>query len=159
MDHDTSTDLILWRHAQAVDATTDIEDLKRPLTQQGEEQAREMAGWLKRHLPPDVRILVSPALRTRQTVLRLTKNRYTIEPALAPDTSVQALLKACHWPQGGKPVLVVGHQPTLGMVVQQLLGMHMPCAIKKGAVWWLQHRVREGESQIILKAVQNPRML
>ena len=54
---------------------------------------------------------------------------------------------------------MVGHQPTLGDVAQRLLGMRMSCAIKKGAVWWLQLRVREGQEQVILKAVQNPRML
>ena len=66
-------ELILWRHAQAVDADGTIDDLKRSLTQEGEHQAAEMAAWLARHMPTDTRILVSPALRTRQTVLRLTK--------------------------------------------------------------------------------------
>ena len=39
------------------------------------------------------RILVSPALRTRQTVLRLTKRNYTIVPELAPDRNADDLLQ------------------------------------------------------------------
>ena len=152
-------ELILWRHAQAVDADGTIDDLKRSLTQEGEHQAAEMAAWLARHMPTDARILVSPALRTRQTVLRLTKRNYTLVPELAPDRNADDLLQAAGWPEAGGTVLVVGHQPTLGDVAQRLLGMRMRCAIKKGAVWWLQLRVREGQEQVILKAVQNPRML
>lgn len=152
-------DLILWRHAQAVDADDHIDDLKRPLTREGEEQAKEMAVWLRRHLPADTRVLVSPALRTRQTALRLTKNGYTICQELAPNGQVDDLLRVVGWPDAGTAALVVGHQPTLGLVAQRLLGMQMPCAIKKGSVWWLQSREREGESQIILRAVQSPRLL
>lgn len=152
-------DLILWRHAQAVDADEGLDDLKRPLTDEGEEQAKEMAGWLKRHLPKDTRILTSPALRTRQTVLRLTKQDYHVVNALAPDATPETLLEVVNWPGSVEPVLVVGHQPTLGEVAQKLLGMQMDCSIKKGAVWWLHRRVRDGQEQVILKAVQNPRML
>ena len=36
-------ELILWRHAQAVDADGTIDDLKCSLTQEGEHQAAEMA--------------------------------------------------------------------------------------------------------------------
>ena len=152
-------DLILWRHAIAVDADEGLDDLKRPLTEEGEDQAKEMAGRLKRHLPRNTRILTSPALRTRQTVLRLTKRNYTLVPELAPARNADDLLQAAGWPEAGGTVLVVGHQPPLGDVSQRLLGMRMSCAIKKGAVWWLQLRVREGQEQVILKAVQNPRML
>ncbi|MFM2324898.1 SixA phosphatase family protein [Brachymonas denitrificans] len=152
-------DLILWRHAIAVDADEGLDDLKRPLTEEGEDQAKEMAGWLKRHLPRNTRILTSPALRTRQTVLRLTKTDYRVVNELAPNATPDTLLRVVNWPLSEEPVLVVGHQPTLGEVAQKLLGMQMGCSIKKGAVWWLHHRVRDGKGQVILKAVQNPRML
>ena len=69
------------------------------------------------------------------------------------------LLQAAGWPDAGGTVLVVGHQPILGDVAQRLLGMQMSCSVKKGAVWWLQKRVREDQEQVVLKAVQNPRML
>ncbi len=101
-------DLILWRHAQAVDADDHIDDLKRPLTREGEEQAKEMAVWLRRHLPADTRVLVSPALRTRQTALRLTKNGYTICQELAPNGQVDDLLRVVGWPDAGTAALWSG---------------------------------------------------
>ena len=152
-------DLILWRHATAVDHSDAIDDLRRPLTQEGERQAKDMAAWLKRYLPPDTRILTSPALRTRQTVLRLTRHNYNVVNDLAPTARVDDILRACDWPNAKQPVLVVGHQPALGEVLRQLLGMEAECAIKKGAVWWLQQREREGRTQVVLRTVQTPKML
>ena len=152
-------DLLLWRHAQAVDFDNTIDDMKRPLTKHGEAQAIAMAAWLKKHLPAHTRVLCSPALRTRQTVLRFTRNGYTLCPELAPGASVDDLLQAAGWPDNKHPVLIVGHQPTLGLTVQRLLGMNTPCSVKKGALWWLRHRVREEESQVVLITVQNPQML
>jgi phosphohistidine phosphatase len=54
-------------------------------------------------------------------------------------------------------VLVIGHQPTLGLVAAQLLsGTAQPWAVKKGAVWWLRSREREGEGQVVLVNVISP---
>lgn len=152
-------DLLLWRHAKAVDADETIDDLQRPLTQEGEIQAKEMAVWLKRNMPANTRIVSSPAVRTRQTVLHLSKKNHHISKHIAPSASVADLLKAADWENGKQPVLLVGHQPTLGLVAQHLLGMDMPCSIKKGAVWWLRRRVRYGQTQVVLMAVQNPSLL
>ena len=44
-------DLILWRHAEALDESEEMEDLQRPLTSRGEKQAARMAAWLDRQLP------------------------------------------------------------------------------------------------------------
>ena len=58
---------------------------------------------------------------------------------------------------GSEPVLVVGHQPTLGQVAALVLtGQPLPWAVKKGAVWWLRTRDREGDEQVVLQAVQSP---
>jgi phosphohistidine phosphatase len=57
-------------------------------------------------------------------------------------------------------VLVVGHQPTLGQVIARLLGLSQSeCAVKKGAVWWLHQREREGSIQTVLLTVQTPELL
>jgi phosphohistidine phosphatase len=48
----------------------------------------------------------------------------------------------------------------LGGVIAHLL--HMPddaCAIRKGAVWWLRRRSREGLDQTVLLAVTSPEKL
>ena len=152
-------DLILWRHAEAVESDDAAGDLERPLTSRGERQAARMAAWLNQHLPATTRVLASPARRTQQTALALERKFRTV-PALAPDASVTALLEAARWPDAKEPVLVIGHQPTLGMTAAQLLsGADQPWAVKKGAVWWLRSREREGEGQVVLVNVIAPDQL
>jgi phosphohistidine phosphatase len=149
-------DLILWRHAEAVEGGEGLDDLERPLTSRGERHAARMAAWLNQHLPATTRVLASPARRTQQTALALDRKFRTV-PALAPDASVSTLLDAARWPDAKEPVLVIGHQPTLGMVAAYLLsGTEQPWAVKKGAVWWLRSREREGEGQVVLVNVISP---
>ena len=149
-------DLILWRHAEAVLEHAAQDDLERALTPKGERQAQRVADWLNQRLAHSTRILVSPALRCQQTAKALGKSFKTIA-ALAPGEGVDAVLKAARWPDASEPVLVVGHQPTLGLVASQLLTqVAQPWAVKKGAVWWLRDRDREGLAQIVLQAVIGP---
>ena len=115
-------DLILWRHAEAFDLPEGQSDLERRLTPRGEKHAARMAEWLDQQLPDGMRILCSPAVRTVQTANAL-KRKYKVRDALAPGASVQDVLESAGWPQARKPVLVVGHQPTLGQVVSHLFGM------------------------------------
>ena len=84
-------DLILWRHAEAIEAQDSNEDLDRALTPKGERQAQRMAAWLNRQLPSSARVLVSPARRAQQTAAALGRKLRT-HPALAPDATVEALL-------------------------------------------------------------------
>lgn len=151
-------DLILWRHAEAVDAVDDdpVFDMGRQLTPKGRRQAARMAAWLRRSLPDSTRILVSPALRCQQTAKALGRKFRTVE-AIAPDAAPAAVLAAARWPESGEPVLVVGHQPTLGLVASLLLaGTAQPWSVKKGAVWWLRSRDREGSAPVVLHAVLGP---
>jgi len=149
-------DLILWRHAEAHVQREGQSDLDRALTSKGERQAQRMAEWLNHRLAHSTRILVSPALRAQQTAQALHKGFKTVE-AIGPGGTVEALLKAARWPDGAEPVLVVGHQPTLGLVAAYVLaGEVQPWAVKKGAVWWLRTRDRDGEANVVLQAVQAP---
>lgn len=149
-------DLILWRHAEAQVAREGQPDLERALTAKGERQAHRMADWLNQRLAHTTRILVSPALRCQQTAKALGKNFKTLD-ALGPDQGWESLLQSVRWPDAGEPVLVVGHQPTLGLVAGRLLsGTPQPWAIKKGAVWWLRDRDREDGVSVVLLAVQSP---
>jgi len=149
-------DLILWRHAEAHPAREGQDDLSRTLTSKGERQAQRMAEWLNQRLPQSTRILASPAMRTQQTARALGRHVKTV-PALAPDASPVAVLSAVRWPDASEPVLVVGHQPTLGQLAALLLA-ESPQAwvVKKGAVWWLRQRTRGEVSQVVLQAVQGP---
>ena len=152
-------DLILWRHAEAHELEEGGDDLQRRLTPKGEKHAARMAQWLDQQLPEGVRILCSPAVRAEQTVRALNR-KYKIRDALAPGATVQDVLETAGWPQAKYPVLVVGHQPTLGAVVSQLFGMGTePMAIRKGAVWWLRSRQREGQDQTVILSVMTPERL
>jgi phosphohistidine phosphatase len=152
-------DLILWRHAEADEAGEGVDDLERALTPKGERQAERMAGWLLRQLASTTRVLVSPAVRAQQTAQTLERKFKTVD-ALAPGASVEALLHAARWPDAREPVLVVGHQPTLGMTVAYLLsGATTPWALRKGAVVWLRGREREGQMQVVLHAALAPDMV
>ena len=149
-------DLILWRHAEAFEMREVEIDLDRALTPKGERQAQRMAEWLNKRLAHSTRILVSPAVRCQQTAKALGKKFKTLAE-LAPDGNGEVLLKAARWPDASEPVLVIGHQPTLGFVASYLLS-EQPQAwtIKKGAVWWIRSRNREDTEQVILQAVQSP---
>jgi phosphohistidine phosphatase len=148
-------DLILWRHAEAELLRDGGLDLDRALTAKGERQAQRMAQWLNQRMAETTRILVSPAVRTQATAKALGRDFRTV-PALAPDAGVEALLHAARWPRSSEPVLIVGHQPTLGLLAARLLcGHDQAWAVKKGAVWWLRSREREGHFEVVLQAVQS----
>ena len=164
-------DLILWRHADAGEPVDDVVlDLQRELSSRGQKQAARMADWLNRFLPDSTRVLVSPALRCQQTAQALGRKFQTRE-ALGPGGGVDALLALARWPDRREPVLVVGHQPTLGMTAALLMaGLQGPAeaageqpphatpawSVRKGAVWWLRHRERGGVAEVVLVSVRSP---
>jgi phosphohistidine phosphatase len=159
-------DLILWRHAEAHDHPDPVNgqqgdplDLARRLTARGDKQAARMAGWLDRQLPDGARIYASPAVRAEQTALALGR-KLKLRDELAPDGDPLTLLELVQWPNGKSPVVVVGHQPMLGSVIARLLGLPEEyCPMKKGALWWLRHRERNGALQTVLVTVQTPELI
>ena len=152
-------DLIFWRHAEAFDALEGQDDLSRTLTPKGEKQAAMMSQWLDRQLPDGIRVMSSPAVRCEQTVKALgRKVKYKSE--LLPNASLDDLLITAGWPDSKMSVLIVGHQPVLGRAVAYLLGLpDGECSVRKGAVWWLRSRVRDGDTQTIVVSVQTPELL
>lgn len=150
-------DLVLWRHADAIDLELVGDDMLRTLTPKGDKQATKMGAWLDRQLPAGTKVFSSPALRADQTARALDR-KYKTSPALAPLASVEDLLELVHWPNATGCALVVGHQPTLGKTIARLLGLsEQECALRKGAVWWL--RYRERMTQTLVVTVQSPDML
>jgi phosphohistidine phosphatase len=149
-------DLILWRHAEAEEADDGGDDLKRPLTARGERQAARMAQWLQRQLPDGVRVLCSPAERAQRTAMRLER-RFRTMPELAPPASAAQLLAAAGWPDAKRAVLAVGHQPSLGRAAAlALTGQEADWSVRKGAIWWLRWRERDGEPGAVLHCVMSP---
>jgi len=149
-------ELIFWRHAEAEDEREGLPDLERALTRRGVEQAARVAAWLEPLLPRDTRILCSPALRCEQTVLPLGR-KYELREDLQPGAIPDALLDAAQWPVARQAVLIVGHQPVIGETLAKLLRIQGgSVAVRKGAVWWLRSRERDGDDQTVVWAVQTP---
>ncbi len=149
-------DLILWRHADAEDWVEGCDDQARALTPRGAKQAARVASWLDRQLPEGTRILCSPAKRCEQTAVALGR-KFKIRAELGTGGSVEQLLAATHWPGAKQTVLVIGHQPVLGETIARLLPFKFDaCPVRKGAVWWLRTRERDGHQQTVVAAVQSP---
>jgi phosphohistidine phosphatase len=149
-------ELILWRHAEAVDG---FPDQSRALTKKGVHQSERMAEFLKTRLPSDTRILVSPALRAQQTA-RALANNFITEPAINVHATPQAVLNAAGWPAAVRTTLLVGHQPWLGEVAALIMTGKADCwSIKKGSVWWFSHRERDGGAHTNLRLVISPEQL
>ena len=73
-------DLVLWRHAEAIDLDLVGDDMLRTLSPKGEKQALRMGAWLDRQLPAGTKVFSSPALRERQP-----PERTTLVAVLSPD--------------------------------------------------------------------------
>jgi phosphohistidine phosphatase len=155
--------LLLVRHAAAVPAgTPGIADDERPLTQKGASKFRIAAKGLARIARrPDV-LLTSPLPRARATAeiaaQAFKRLEPTVEPALAHG-SVDDILTALGKRPAGATVALVGHEPTMSMILARLLGAvdGERLAFKKGGaalvdlpdgpsaggrlVWFLQPKV------------------
>jgi len=123
-----SRQLLILRHAKSDWRAAVSTDFDRPLARRGRKAAAAMGGWLRGHrLIPDL-ILASPALRARQTVLRLCKAAAIPEATItwAPElygaevADLLELLAGC--PAGGRRVMVVGHNPGLAHLLRYLAG-------------------------------------
>ena len=152
-------DLILWRHAEAADPERGQSDMQRALTPKGQKQARRMAEWLTSQLPESCKVLVSPALRTLQTVEPLGR-KFKVMPELAPGADPEEVLRAANWPNARDPVLIVGHQPTLGQVAALLMsGQAQYWEMKKASAWWFVQREPNDPGSLYLKAVMAPDLI
>jgi phosphohistidine phosphatase len=149
-------ELILWRHAEAAPGDPDA---ARPLTDHGRAQAERVARWLAPRLPRKLRTIVSPARRAQETARALGGSFETVE-ALAPGSDATALLGAACWPDADRPVLVVGHQPTLGEAAARLLeGRQAAAHMGTGAVWWLRAKSGKGRTSALLLLALEPEIL
>jgi phosphohistidine phosphatase len=147
--------LFLWRHADAQPGTP---DRARSLSPEGLKEAALTGQWLDTVLPDDTLILVSQALRTRQTADALGRHYETHENA-AIGSRPEDLLSAANWPTGKKTVLIVSHQPLLGYLASLLLcGEKQAWHIERSNVWWFETSGKN-HSETRLKAVVSPSLL
>ena len=149
-------DLILWRHAQAAAGEPDS---ARPLTKRGHRQAERMARFLAPRLPADLRVIVSPARRAQETARALGRSFETVE-RIAPGCGIEEILDAAGWPESERPVLLVGHQPTLGEVAAKLVeGRGSGWNLGTGAVCWLRGHPRKDVREATLLLSIGPEIL
>lgn len=153
-------ELLLWRHAEAEGQhSAHPDDVLRALTPHGQNQAERMAAWLEPRLPVGTRILCSPALRCEGTVAYLGR-KYKLCNELLPSASLQDMLQLIRWPDRETPTLIVGHQPVLGELIARLIGTKEPeVSVRKGALWWLRSRQRDGKLQTVTHCVIGPDLI
>jgi phosphohistidine phosphatase len=114
--------LVLVRHAQAGDAASDRD---RALTEHGQRQADAVGDELARiGIAPD-RVLVSPALRTRQTWERVVAALGSVpEPEFDErvyDNTVDGLFEVIRESdEDDGTLVVVGHNPAVGQLTHDL---------------------------------------
>ena len=114
--------LLLVRHAQAADAPVDAD---RTLTERGIRHATAIGSWLRRAAFVPDRVVVSPAVRARQTwelaSARLAPDLTPIVDARLYDNTVELLLAVIREaPDDGSTVAVVGHNPSVGELASVL---------------------------------------
>jgi phosphohistidine phosphatase len=135
---------VIWllRHGEAADGSPDAE---RPLTERGEEQARQ-AGTALRALGVKLDgCLASPKVRAADTARlaldELDRLEVTIEPALGGGPFDPESLAA----KVGEDVLLVGHDPDFSMAVHKLTGAQV--RMKKGGL----AAIHKGELMALLR--------
>ncbi len=147
-----SAQLILWRHAHAEEG---LADSARRLTSRGHKQAARIAQWLDARLPDQYRLIVSPAVRAQQTARALSR-KFLTDHELSVDTNPSRMIAAINWPESGGTTVLVGHQPSLGALAALLIGRHNESwNIRKGAVWWLEHR----DGGVSIRAIIDPSLI
>ncbi|MCZ2814526.1 SixA phosphatase family protein [Modestobacter sp. VKM Ac-2984] len=109
--------LVLVRHAQAGSAAVDAD---RPLTAAGAHRATAIGVWLADNGLAPSRALVSPARRTVQTWERTGGVAPALDPRLY-DNTVEALLAVLReTPDEVDQLAVVGHNPSISVLVALL---------------------------------------
>ena len=108
--------LLIIRHAQAAAAPVDRD---RALTAQGARNASAIGKWLAAGAYAPDRVLVSPALRTRQTWKRAAESLALDLPPdvdeLLYENTLEAVVAAITGtPEDVQTLAVVGHNPSVG---------------------------------------------
>jgi phosphohistidine phosphatase len=121
--------LYLMRHATADVRTSLVDEADRCLNEKGRLQARRVAAFMqKQGLLPD-RIFCSPQTKAVQTAALVRKDsgvKVPVEewPCLLPSvTAADAKAHLFSQLQDNEAVLLVGHEPELALLVNELLGV------------------------------------
>jgi len=130
-------DLFLIRHADAADAALYGADSDRPLTSVGRQSALAVGASLAQHGVKLDRILCSPYVRAVETAELVAvslgyEGQFEILPALMPAGEPNEVI-AQVGARGGRTA-VVGHLPSIGNLLGQLLGRSQGISMSKMSV-------------------------
>lgn len=119
--------LYLMRHAEAHKTSGETQtDAARALTEYGQLQARTMASELLRRQVSAAVLLCSPFLRARETAAilaqALTGGVYHPDEELASSGHAPKLSAILGRHSTPDHLILIGHQPDLGMLVETLVG-------------------------------------
>lgn len=130
--------VILFRHGPAGDQNPARwpSDVDRPLTPNGIERTRLAARGLERLVSSEVAfILTSPYQRAKETATIVSEafGNTTVETldALASGASPRGVLAAIEKFHSDRTVILVGHEPDLGMLAAALIGSARALPLKK----------------------------
>jgi phosphohistidine phosphatase len=131
--------LYVMRHAEAVEGSDILQDEWRYLTEKGRSAAEKTSSLIAKIGPKPRLTITSPLTRAVQTAeiaagKACRKNVVVASALLMPGGDIGELvthLKSC---RDAKRVMLVGHEPQLGLLVAALLGRDgETISLKKGA--------------------------
>lgn len=123
--------LLLLRHAKS-DRDIDVADWLRPLKKRGAHAAKTMGHWMHiQQLQPDL-VISSPAKRAISTAKKVCKAMGIEKDKILQDERVynatpeilKQVLREC--PATAKRVMLVGHNPSLEMLLTDLVKQPIP---------------------------------
>jgi phosphohistidine phosphatase len=135
--------LYFVRHAAAIAREGEVADEHRYLTLRGRKSFRLTAKRMaKKGNMPDA-IITSPLVRAVQTADILSealafRGKLVASPELAAGFNVAKLRRVLASFKGTDMLVLVGHEPDLGVVVGTLLDLGRPLPLKKGMVVCLE---------------------
>jgi phosphohistidine phosphatase len=157
-------DIYLIRHAHAASLMEAgvVEDVNRPLTETGRNQAKELAaGFQRRKVQPTI-VVSSPLLRARETAEGMLKNwgdgapELRICEELAPGGKRRRLARYLKDLRTEK-VALVGHQPDLGEFAAWLIGSKKAqIDIAKAGVACIHCELEAGKAEGVLEWLVTP---
>ena len=128
--------LYLIRHAEALGSGDDLPDHDRPLTGEGQQQARALGVWLAQRSERPSRLHCSSARRALETARGiLSELPRGVEPNASRDlylASTQQLLElVCETPSAQPSLWIVGHNPGMAELALRLAGQGEPQALRR----------------------------
>lgn len=131
--------LYVMRHAEAVEENDTLQDQWRYLTEKGRSTAEKMSATIAKNGPKARLTITSPLTRAVQTAEiagenACRKNVIVASELLLPGADVSKLVDYLKGALDARRVMLVGHEPQLGLLVATLLGHEDEVvSLKKGA--------------------------